>query len=61
MKALEILKKERQVVTHVDGISLDEAISELAALQYNYESQEIIMADLKLELEALKSKVKIDL
>lgn len=33
MKALEILKKERLLVTNIDGISIDEAIAELEALQ----------------------------
>jgi len=32
LKALEILKKDRRIITHVDGISLDEAIAELEAL-----------------------------
>ena len=55
MKALEILKKyQDEIQTAIPSeVDIDEAIYELEELQSNYEAQEIILADLKKQLEDL--------
>jgi len=58
MKALEILKKERLLITHIDNVSIDEAIAELEALEAKY--KQVLEDYFTLSSEALQDPKTCD-